>query len=218
MKKLNEELHKLDEYNFNVSPDFSKKVMKKIRRGHITNRLQYVVSLASLAAVACFAVVICKDSSVLNRVLGENQQKENMASFYDIIIPSSQDDVSKNSFNEIKEEDKDSNNIQMEGVEYDKNLSVGANNLLEQPNNTNMVKEEIRNETDSKIEDLNVIDSSRIQYEEKIIQIIKDAKFSVEKVAEGLKVNAKKQEIKELLKNENVEIEELKDGVLVKVL
>ena len=75
MKNLIDELHELNNDEYKVSEDFSKRVMKKIRKDKNRNKLNYVISLASVGVVACLAVVLFHNSSLKSNVFNFNKNK-----------------------------------------------------------------------------------------------------------------------------------------------
>ncbi len=68
MKNLLDELHKLDDEKFEVSNDFSKKVISKINKGNKIIVLKRVTSIAAVACVAVFAVVLTNKLGYLDRI------------------------------------------------------------------------------------------------------------------------------------------------------
>ena len=78
MKNLIDELHTLDEYEYKVSPDFSKKVMKEIKKNKNTNKISNVISLASFGVAACLAVVVFANSNMLGRFGAKNESADSI--------------------------------------------------------------------------------------------------------------------------------------------
>ena len=68
MKDLIDELHKLNREEYKVSEDFSKRVIKKIKRDNTYKVIKYVASLASAACVLGLSVFFANKSGVLDRV------------------------------------------------------------------------------------------------------------------------------------------------------
>lgn len=62
MKNLIDELNNLGEFEYSVSPDFSKKVMKNIRSQRLLSRVILFSSLASAACVFCLCIIIVNSS------------------------------------------------------------------------------------------------------------------------------------------------------------
>lgn len=58
MKNINEELHRLNRYEYNVSEDFSKRVMKRIQKDKFSIKLKRVIPFASLTVAACLIVMV----------------------------------------------------------------------------------------------------------------------------------------------------------------
>ena len=58
MKDLLDELKKLDGEEFKVSPDFSKNVMKEIKKQDRNKKIMYVTSIASVACVLGISVFL----------------------------------------------------------------------------------------------------------------------------------------------------------------
>jgi len=65
MKNLIDELHELENYNYDVSNDFSEKVMKKIKKDK--NKASYAVSILTTGAIACLAILVCTNSNIRNK-------------------------------------------------------------------------------------------------------------------------------------------------------
>ena len=62
MKNLLDELNNLGEFEYSVSPEFGKNVMKKIKTKRRISKLKYVVSLASAACVLGICIFIANNS------------------------------------------------------------------------------------------------------------------------------------------------------------
>ena len=56
MKNLVDELNKLDDVQYSVSPDFSKNVIKKAKQNNNWTNIITFASIASAACVVCFCV------------------------------------------------------------------------------------------------------------------------------------------------------------------
>ncbi len=76
MKDLIDELHKLDNDNYKVSPDFSKRVMKQIKRDNRYKALKYVASLASAACVLGVSIMLVRNSDLLARILESSKSAD----------------------------------------------------------------------------------------------------------------------------------------------
>ena len=73
MKKMLDELKKID-YDYKVSADFSKKVMRKIKSAEAQRKVElkkYVITWASTAAVIVIAVAVSLKTSVKNNMAFE---------------------------------------------------------------------------------------------------------------------------------------------------
>lgn len=68
MKNLLDELHKLDEEEFEVSKDFSKKIVAKINKDKKIVVFKRVTSIVAVACVATFAIVLTNKLGYLDRL------------------------------------------------------------------------------------------------------------------------------------------------------
>ena len=69
MKNLIDELNNLDEIKYDISPRFSKNVMKEIYKEKRNGRLIKVTSIASVACVAVISFIIVRNSTLKNNTL-----------------------------------------------------------------------------------------------------------------------------------------------------
>ena len=214
MKNLNEELKNLNNYNYHVSADFSKKVMRKIRKEHVMGSMKYVVSFASLVAVSFFAVVLYTNPG-FKGVTESNNMLTLESNQNSISNTSSKDD---HMFNEYYQDS-------MQSVKDDGTDSV----LFEESKETNRTEgvmatdkaqvNGILNETD-KIEanESNVPSAagSSQKNEKEIIKIkLEKAGFNVIETETGLQVKGNKEEkqkLEDLLKDENVKIKQIEEN------
>ena len=68
MKNLLDELHKLNDEKFEVSNDFSKKVVSRINRGKKIIVLKRVTSVAAVACIAVFTIILTNKLGYLDRI------------------------------------------------------------------------------------------------------------------------------------------------------
>ncbi len=68
MKNLLDELHKLNDEKYEVSNDFSKKVISKINKDKKIIVLKRVTSVAAVACIAVFAVILTNKLGYLDRI------------------------------------------------------------------------------------------------------------------------------------------------------
>lgn len=233
MKNLNEELRKLDEYNVRVSSDFSKKVMKKIRKGSFTNQLRYVVSFASVAAVACFAVVLYSNSDLKDKFFATKNHDSEFQVSESNNMNGNMSYQDTNHFLEGKD-----NYIfdSMESVKENLPLSDASEDFEAEDNKmfsdsesrvdgTNIDSVHIQSENDSmKPASNGAVANSTVKVEEnndklkKILQILQKAEFQVEEIENGLKVKATKKEVTDTLEEvEDLEFEEEEGYVILKL-
>lgn len=98
MKNLLDELHKLDNDSFNISPDFSKNVMKKIKKSNRIIKLGYVASFASVACIIGISVFFVNKNGLFDKV------KESQMSASGIL-------VNEETIDEFKEETQDKEEV-----------------------------------------------------------------------------------------------------------
>jgi len=187
------------------------------------NSMKYVVSFASLAAVACFAVVMYTNPNLKNRFFKGATESEDFA-FYE----SNQSTSMNNNFidnpesyqdymESVKENQTDS--IPFE-TEESKEVNRVENDCVIVEDKDKVDMSDSTSEKAESFESLNeaiVAGTSSNNLKEIVIQKIRKAGFSVIEVEDYLKVKATKQELEDLLKDENVELEEQKDGIIVKL-
>lgn len=198
MKNLIDELHKLDEYEYNVSSDFSKRVMKNIKKDKTSNKLGYVISLASVGMVACLAVILFNNSNIKTN-FDNNMKAESQiynSGMYDLAsVDSSVENYSKSGSNSVVKDD----------------------SILETGNvSTNEVKVEVSDFQNSNNNALRKENSG--EYFESIENLLKNAEYRYEKTDEGFEVRGTKDEINEILKDFiNISIEEKQGYVLIRI-
>lgn len=108
MKKMLDELKKID-YDYKVSADFSKKVMRKIKSAEAQRKVElkkYVITWASTAAVIVIAVAVSLKTSVKNNMAFEknniSQQMYDSSNQLNYNIDNG-DTMVSNSFSEVQE-------------------------------------------------------------------------------------------------------------------
>lgn len=222
MKNLNEELKKLNEYNYSVSADFSKKVMRRIRKGHLVGSMKYVVSFASLAAVACFAVVLYTNPNLKGKFFKGNVESEYMfiSEMNQSAIPnsSSKNDYMMNDaeiYQDITENIKDNQSDSILFEEETKGTNRVENTVVEDKFEMNGFTSETDKMGTSESYIPNAVAGSQKNKKEELISKLKKAGFDVTESETGLQVKASKeemQELEDLLKNENVKIEEIEEN------
>ena len=80
MKDLLDELKKLDDEEFKVSPDFSKNVMKEIKKQDRNKKIMYVTSIASVACVLGISVFLVNRSGMLSSTVNQASEKQSLLS------------------------------------------------------------------------------------------------------------------------------------------
>lgn len=210
MKNLIEELHNLDEYEYKVSPDFSKRVMKEIKKSKNTSNISRVISLASFGAAACFAVVVFSNSNLLGRFGAKTESVDNAnnieMAYYDSLVGASAAD-----------------NIQNDSKEDSIEFALDDYMLPQATTQFNSANDAIKDESIEKTEfdtlvkeTLEVYRNDKQDFKE-IVKILKDANIDVEEHDYILKAKATKEKVQELLKEyENITIEEKGEYVLIK--
>lgn len=216
MKNLNEELRNLNEYDYKVSTDFSKKVMKKIRRNHLLDSMKYVVSWVSIGAVACFAVVIYTNPNLKLPFFKGAAESQDFALLEDKANAS----VNNSSMNDSFESIKDSNtNSFLQIYEDSKELNRIENSIDNKMEFDAIISENEKQEIpETSIKE--TAGASQANKIESLIQKLSKAGFVVTKVENGLKINASKEEkekLQDLLKDEDVELEEQKEQFFIKL-
>ena len=109
MKNLLDELHKLDEVEYSVSNDFSKKVVSKINKGNKIIVLKRVTSVAMVACLAGFAVFMTNKLGILDRI--NKASSNSMSLSMDSMTMMESIDVDEKTQGEIKKEE-----MMLEGV------------------------------------------------------------------------------------------------------
>ncbi|MBO5143734.1 MAG: hypothetical protein J6C46_12240 [Clostridia bacterium] len=230
MKNLIEELHKLDEYEYNVSENFTKNVMKNIKRDNKTIKFSSVISCASVGIVACLAVIVFSNSSVKESALNSYhaQSAESVVNVANSIadkMDNTTSDSVNNSTNNFA-----NNPINSPAVKEDKE-NVFDNFIVDR-------METITAETDKHLElkdaqgsasvngymENNVVEDNSFRKEEniekikKIENIFKAKKIEYKIVDNKVEVKSTIKVISELLKDiENILIEVKEGYVIVKV-
>lgn len=122
MKKMLDELKKID-YDYKVSADFSKKVMRKIKSAEAQRKVEfkkYVITWASTAAVIVIAVAVSLKTSVKNNMAFEknniSQQMYDSSNQLNYNI-NNEDTMVGNSFSEVQE-----NSLDVKKNEFSKDV------------------------------------------------------------------------------------------------
>lgn len=214
MKNLIDELHKLDEYDFKVSEDFSKNVMKKIKRDKSSNKLTYVISLASIGVVACFALVMFNNSDIKNSFMvaeSANMQdsngKEN-SSINEIVF----NDINKGTNSEV----------QLENDRVFSNENTVQSAMIPEvdsyDNKTNGVVSINKDSVDNAfLTDDSIIKELSGDVFAQIEALLTKAEISYEVIDKGIKTKGAKEDIERILKDviEIVSIEEKDDYIII---
>lgn len=233
MKNLIDELHKLDNENFEVSKDFSKNVMKRIKKEKHLNTFNYVVSLASLGIVACLAAVLFTNTDIKNRFLdlterlnynnSSNEKQESDAT--DNIVKDSYD------FNSYT----DNTNLQDTEASGIDNNNANNNILSEELDSTSVSKEShIVDDEDAfptalptaptesynaeKISGETPIGGYAVVSKNNLTVLLNEANVEILEINPySIKVNANKEKLEEVLKNviSDYKIEEAEDGCII---
>ena len=208
MKSLIDELHNLDEYEYKVSPDFSKRVMKAIKKGKNANKISYVISLASFGVAACLAVIVCVNPNLLGR-FGQKMESADNASnveivYYDGSENAAMEDISNN----VKE---DSTEINFDNFMVPEATAGLASDLKQNEYTDSM---EVDSAINNKVE---MLENLRTQNYDEVIKILKQANIEIEEKDDEIKAKATKEKVEELLKNyNNITIEEKGEYVIIK--
>lgn len=213
MKNLIDELHNLDEYEYKVSSDFSKKVMKEIKKNKNTNKISNVISLASFGAAACLAVVVFANSNLIGRFGAKNEsadsinQSELNMAYYDSLGNYATNDSEMKIQEEVIEMDfgnlvapeaASTNSVINDKIEYTDDLEVEKDSSTKE-NITNTARGE-------KIKDYN-----------EILKVLNQADVEAEIIDNGIKAKATKEKIEDLLKNyNNITVEEEGEYAIIK--
>lgn len=200
MKNLIDELHGLNNDEYKVSEDFSKRVMKKIRKDKNRNKLNYVISLASVGVVACLAVVLFHNSSLKSNVFNFNKNKAESAN----LMKQSTSVYNLTEEEASMENDKAYRDLENSDIETDKNDMYStlnmANKELEKETSLgdNSYITEDKLNTSASPESLLPNQTKSLQVE--IEKLLKQAGFIVESLENELKVKATKEEVENILK------------------
>lgn len=221
MKNLVDELHKLDEVEFKVSEDFSKNVMKRIRKEETTSKITKVIPWASFGIAACLALVIVTNSNVkLNLFDGAKESADNsinQASVYE----NETENVEDNKMPTYSYLD---NSKEIFTSETD-GASNAVNDSVSKENFTQSTFEEIKKgdlSSDSVLlESVTTGAANRVKLNKEKLSdmklLIEKANLEVEEIEEGLKVKASKDKVKDvLLEYTDISIETQKEYVIVK--
>lgn len=212
MKNLIDELHKLDEFEYTVSSDFSKRVMKNIKKDKTSNKISYVISLASVGMVACLSVFMFYNSNI-KVSFDENMESENQTyntGKYDLALA----DVTTDNAN-IKE-----SNTGVNGLKQELRAEADSANVNQLKTGDVAHNESFKNDSNIKesVSDNSLSEGANEEAFESIENALKTAKYRYEKVDVGFEVRATKDEISKLLKEiSNYIIEEKEGYVLIKL-
>jgi len=168
MKDLIDELHKLDNEEYKVSADFSKKVMRQIKKENRFKMIKYVASLASVACVVGLSFMLIKNNGLADRILKAGQSEDAMqASTYNSNLNSS--DINKKE-NDTSFEYLEENKVRMPNDSESEKVSSDANYELSTPatsiqglnDSSNSAVETIEISVDELLEDSNVNNANNI--------------------------------------------------------
>ena len=211
MKNLIDELHKLDEYEYNVSSDFADKVMNNIKKNKTSNKMNCVISLVSVGMVACLAVFMFSNTNI--KVSFDNKETENQTyntGKYDLTVA----DVMLDNSN-IKESNTGANELRQELKAETESANINQLNQEKDVDNS-LLKNESNIMESVSGNSLNQI--AREEVYDLIENALKAANYRYERVELGFEVRATKDEISKLLKdNSNYIIEEKEGYVLIKI-
>ncbi len=196
MKNLIEELHKLDDMIYPVSEDFSKKVMKQIKKSKKESKFNYVISLASVGIVACLAVFFVHHTNLKNQSRYLNQKE-----FYQ------ENSIQQHNQDDDLAWDTYLNNQRKDAMMNDK-ISGAIEETQGFPTAINMTSKDKVN--------AEFKEESRMSLQTEIKNILEKANFQVQAIGESLKVKASKEEIVKLLKDyETISIEVQGEYVII---
>ena len=204
MKNLIDELHELNNDEYKVSEDFSKRVMKKIRKDKNRNKLNYVISLASVGVVACLAVVLFHNSSLKSNVFNFNKNKAESTNLMKQSLVAGTSMYNLTEEEASMEDDKAYRDLENSDIETDKNDMYStlnmANKELEKETSLgdNSYITEDKLNTSPSPESLLPNQTKSLQVE--IEKLLKQAGFIVESLENELKVKATKEEVEDILK------------------
>ena len=204
MKNLIDELHGLNNDEYKVSEDFSKRVMKKIRKDKNRNKLNYVISLASVGVVACLAVVLFHNSSLKSNVFNFNKNKAESTNLMKQSLVAGTSMYNLTEEEASMEDDKAYRDLENSDIETDKNDMYStlnmANKELEKETSLgdNSYITEDKLNTSPSPESLLPNQTKSLQVE--IEKLLKQAGFIVESLENELKVKATKEEVEDILK------------------
>ena len=204
MKNLIDELHELNNDEYKVSEDFSKRVMKKIRKDKNRNKLNYVISLASVGVVACLAVVLFHNSSLKSNVFNFNKNKAESTNLMKQSLVAGTSMYNLTEEEASMEDDKAYRDLENSDIETDKNDMYStlnmANKELEKETSLgdNSYITEDKLNTSPSPESLLPNQTKSLQVE--IEKLLKQAGFIVESLENELKVKATKKEVENILK------------------
>ena len=217
MKNLMDELHGLNNDEYKVSEDFSKRVMKSIKKSKNTSKLNYVISMATVGVAACLAVVFFYNSNIKSNVFDINRAetaglaKEN--SMVDVAEYNldTEDSFMRDDKAYINSEYNDED-TKGKGVSSALNIT-NENFEREDSLNANITNDKVENL--EKVEALKQNQKDLLQ--EKIEGLLKQAKLDVEAIENGIKVKSTKEKVKDILKDySDIVIEEQGEYIIIK--
>ena len=226
MKNLIDELHGLNDDEYKVSADFSKRVMKKIRKDKNRNKLNYVISLASVGVVACLAVVLFNNSSIESNIFNFNNKNEVVdsmkqsliadRSFYDFDATKDSSENDKLIYNQENSNDKAYGGLENSGIDNNRNGAYSATNVTSEEFKMENSLEDMTNTIEEKeILKQGIVSTNSFQLQ--IESLLSQAGLEVEHVENGIKVKSTKEEVENILKEyKNIIIEVQGEYIIIK--
>lgn len=205
MKNLIDELHKLDEVEYKVSEDFSKRVMKNIKKAEKTNKFSNVISIASVGLVACLAVFAFHNSDIKTNIF--NTQNSNNMEMAESKLDMAQYNNTDNMIIEEKEF--------MDKLEYSVEATNDAYNRAEATPES-IQKGEVASDS-AKLENFVEKAQSGDDYQS-LEKALKSANIEYEVVENGIKINATQNEITGILNDfEYIDIDIDGEYIILKI-
>lgn len=218
MKNLIDELHELDNYEYKVSKDFSKNVMKAIKKEK--NKFNYAISIASVGIVACFALIAVTNANFKSNIF--NFVTESADNYAQVDV--TENEVNYDLADEIKSDDSILSDFAFtpqvdntNGTVMQEAMGTKAPSIASDSTSNNKM-EEIVAEKDSV---QNSLASDLLREDEKIDEIVNTLKKAGidMKVDDGeIEVEVTKEKVEKILEAfENIEIIEEGKIVIIKV-
>lgn len=192
MKNLNDELHKLSKYEYAVSDDFSKNVMKAIHKDKFSQKIKRIVPYASATVAACFVVMVFTKTGLDKEI--------QPASFYDI-----------SRSGEITEKNSDSDR-----AFFSSDLASQEDVMEKEAEKETPIVENALAESTTGYDELSAYDGNYDTLRNYIINTLQESNIQVEEIEGGFRAKATKETIQEILYYDNLEIEEQGEWTIIK--